>query len=132
VDERRAADISAVMARLRTTWQERDTTGYLALLTDDVDVVNRGGRRLTGKTAFERQLEWLLDRGFPEIFAAEHTVESIREPSPGVVLVHESRVEPNRRSMATYLLVEHADRWLVESISIVPVEPPRDLAAAGQ
>jgi uncharacterized protein (TIGR02246 family) len=125
-------EITDVMARLLVAWQARDVPSYLALLTDDVDVVNRGGQRLAGKEAFERQLNWLLGRGFPEIFTAEHTVESVRVPVPGVALVHELRVESRRRSRATYVLTRQDGRWLVESISIAPIEPPRDPATGGR
>ena len=114
-------DIGAVLEELRTAWQARDAAAYLALLADNVDVVNRGGQRLAGKAAFAQQLEWLLDKGYPEIFTADHTVESIRELSPGVAVAHELRVEPNRRSVAVYVLVTRQGRWLVDSISIVPV-----------
>jgi uncharacterized protein (TIGR02246 family) len=121
-------EITDVMARLQAAWQGRDVPGYLAFLADEVDVVNRGGQRAAGKQAFERQLNGLLERGLPEIFTAEHTVESIRVLRPGVALAHELRVEPQRRSRATYLLVEHDGRWRIESISIAPIEQPRELA----
>ena len=114
-------EIGSVLAELRTAWQARDAAAYLALLSDDVDVVNRGGQRLVGKAAFARQLEWLLGNGHPEIFTADHTVESIRKLGPDVALAHELRVEPNRRSVAVYVLLLHQKRWLVDSISIVPV-----------
>lgn len=118
-------EITAVMAALLDTWQRRDAQGYLALLAEDVEVVNRGGQRLSGRAEFAAQLDKLLDRGFPEIFAAEHTIESIRRPAPGVAIVSELRAESQRRSRAVHLLVEHAGRWLVESIAIVPITPAR-------
>jgi uncharacterized protein (TIGR02246 family) len=115
-----------VLAELRAAWQARDAVAYLALLSDDVDVVNRGGQRMIGKAAFGQQLNWLLDKGLlesplPEIFTAEHTVESIRMIGPDVALVHELRVESSRRSIAVHLLVLREGRWVVESISIIPV-----------
>lgn len=114
-------EIGAVLADLRAAWQARDSAAYLALLADDVDVVNRGGQRLAGRAAFGQQLNWLLDKGFPEIFTAEHTVESIRMISPNVAVVHELRVESSRRSVAVHVLVLREGRWVVESISIIPV-----------
>ncbi|MEV8528994.1 SgcJ/EcaC family oxidoreductase [Streptomyces sp. NPDC052000] len=119
--------VAGVMARLTDAWQAKDVPGYLALLTDHVDVVNRGGQRLTGKQAFAQQLNWLLD--YPAIFEAEHTLESVRVLRPGMALAHELRIEPLRQSRATYLLVEHEEgQWLIESIAIAPIERPRDPA----
>jgi uncharacterized protein (TIGR02246 family) len=118
------AEIGAVLTELRTAWQARDADAYLALLSDEVEVVNRGGQRLIGKAAFAQQLNWLLNKGFPEIFTAEHTVESIRELNPGVAVARELRAESNRQSVASYVLVAREGRWLVESISIVPIAAP--------
>ncbi|MFI6690132.1 SgcJ/EcaC family oxidoreductase [Streptomyces sp. NPDC050485] len=118
--------VAGVMVRLTEAWQAKDVPGYLALLADQVDVVNRGGQRLAGKQAFGHQLNWLL--GYPEIFEAEHTLESVRVLRRGVALAHELRVEPLRQSRATYLLVEREGQWLIESIAIAPIELPRDPA----
>ena len=118
------AEIGAVLTELCTAWQARDADAYLALLSDEVEVVNRGGQRLIGKAAFAQQLNWLLNKGFSEIFTAEHTVESIRELNPGVAVARELRAESNRQSVASYVLVAREGRWLVESISIVPIAAP--------
>ncbi|WP_188316912.1 YybH family protein [Solihabitans fulvus] len=119
-------EIRAVLADLLAAWQRRDIPGYLAHLDEDVDVVNRGGKWLAGKAAFAEQLEWMVAKGFPEIFTAEHTTESVRIAANGVAVAHELRVEPNRRSRAVYVLTERDSGWRVASISISPIEPPRD------
>ena len=66
---------------------------------------------------------WLMGKGLPAIFTARHTVEAVRLIGDGIAVVHERRVEPERESVAVYVVVRRDGRWRVESISIVPVQP---------
>lgn len=115
-------EIRGLMAELLAAWQARDLERYLALLSPDVDVVNRGGKWMAGRAAARDQFEWLMSKGLPEIFTARHTVEALRLLGDDTAVVHERRVEPERESIAVYVVVRREGRWLVESISIVPVQ----------
>jgi hypothetical protein len=114
--------IRAFMSELLTTWQSRDLAGYLSHLSPEIDLVNRGGRWLRGMDAATGQLEWLMASGLETIFTAKHTVEAIRPLGGDLVLLHERRIEPERESIAVYLLAHCDDHWMVESITIAPVQ----------
>lgn len=117
------ADIRRTMDSLLAAWRARDPDRYLAHFAEHADVVNRGGHRLAGREQAGERFRWMMTGGLPAMFTAEHTIESIRALTPDVVLVHERRTEPERVSVAAYTLVRHGDRWLVESVSISPVQP---------
>jgi uncharacterized protein (TIGR02246 family) len=114
--------IRELMAELLAAWQARDLARYLALLSPDVDVVNRGGKWMRGRAAAADQFGWLMSEGLPTIFTARHTVEAVRPLGDDAAVVHERRVEPERESVAVYMVVRRDGWWRVESISIVPVQ----------
>ncbi|MBO0840384.1 MAG: SgcJ/EcaC family oxidoreductase [Sciscionella sp.] len=116
--------VREVMKQLLHYWRHRDVDGYLALLDDEVDVVNRAGKWLRGKEEFAAQLKRIMQGGLPEMFTVDYTIDAVRLVHPDVAVVHELRAEPHRQSRAVYTLTRAGSSWRVNAITIAPIETP--------
>jgi ketosteroid isomerase-like protein len=118
--------IHGFMAEVESAWQRRDFEAYLAHFAEDADLVNRVGRWFKGKAAIRQQLRWLDERGHPEMFVAQSKVEKVRFVAPGVVSLHQRRLDGSRLvSLATYLIARAPQGWRIQTLTIAPIEPPR-------
>jgi uncharacterized protein (TIGR02246 family) len=112
-----------LMVRLDEAWQARDFETYLTHFSDDADLVNRAGTWFKGKAQIAKQLDWLKSHGYPEMFTTDSTVAAIRSVAPGVATVHQRRFDGTRiKALATFVIVRRNGRWLVEALSIAPLE----------
>ncbi|MBZ4418968.1 DUF4440 domain-containing protein [Myxococcus sp. RHSTA-1-4] len=117
-------DLRALMTDLDLRWKQRDVPAYLAHFAEDADFVNRAGTWLKGRAALQAQLQWLVEKGRPEMFTMRTDVEAIRPIAPGVFVLIQHRDEHVRKSRATFVVTRVGDALHVQSVSIAPVEPP--------
>ncbi|WP_163999887.1 YybH family protein [Pyxidicoccus caerfyrddinensis] len=116
--------LRALMTDLDLRWQQRDVPAYLAHFAEDADFVNRAGTWFRGRAALQQQLQWLVEKGRPEMFAMRTDLEAVRAIAPGVFVVIQHRDEHVRKSRATFVITRSGDALRVQSVSIAPVEPP--------
>ncbi|MFP2905465.1 YybH family protein [Pyxidicoccus sp. 3LFB2] len=121
-------DLRALMTDLDQRWQQRDLPAYLAHFSEDADFVNRAGTWFRGRAALQQQLQWLVEKGRPEMFAMRTELEAVRAIAPGVFVVIQHRDEHVRKSRATFVITRSGDALRVHSVSIAPVEPPSSQA----
>lgn len=116
--------LQALMTDLDQRWQQRDVPAYLAHFAEDADFVNRAGTWFRGRAALQQQLQWLVEKGRPEMFSMRTDLEAIRAIAPGVFVVIQHRDEHVRKSRATFVITRSGNALRVQSVSIAPVEPP--------
>jgi uncharacterized protein (TIGR02246 family) len=124
--------LRALMTDLDLRWQQRDLPGYLAHFSEDADFVNRAGTWFRGRAALQQQLQWLVEKGRPEMFAMRTDLEAVRAISPGVFIVIQHRDEHVRKSRATFVITRSGEALKVQSVSIAPVESPSGPQAPSQ
>jgi uncharacterized protein (TIGR02246 family) len=115
--------LRALMTDLDQRWQQRDLPAYLAHFSEDADFVNRAGTWFRGRAALQQQLQWLVEKGRPEMFSMRTDVEAVRAVAPGVFVLVQHRDENVRKSRATFVITRSDDALRVQSVSIAPVEP---------
>ena len=114
---------------------QSDVDGFTALLTDDVVIVNFGGRRVRGRDAVRAAMEQALASPLADVTTTQQ-VDHLRFLRPDVALVectkfvHDGRpvdaVDGRRPGLAdrgrlTFVVVEHDSRWLIASAQTTPV-----------
>ena len=112
---------------------QSDVDGFTGLLTDDVVIVNFGGRRVQGRHAVHEAMRQALGSPLAGVTTTQQ-IEDVRFPRPGVGIdgcvkhVHDGRspaasgAAPLRdRGMLTFVLVEQAGKWRIAVAQTTPV-----------
>lgn len=112
---------------------QSDVDGFTGLLTDDVVIVNFGGRRVQGRDAIYRAMQQALASPLADV-ATTQQVEDVRFLRPDVAIVdcvkyvHDGRdpaapgTAPLRdRGMLTFVLVEQGGEWRIAAAQTTPV-----------
>jgi uncharacterized protein (TIGR02246 family) len=113
---------------------QSDLDGFTDLLTDDVVIVNFGGRRVLGRAAVRTAMEQALASPLAAVTTTQE-IEAVHFLRPDVALVscvkhvHDGRDDgaagsgpPLRdRGMLTFVLVEDGGRWRIASAQTTPV-----------
>ena len=109
---------------------EADPDGFAELLTDDVVVVNFGGRRVRGRAALHEAMTAALASPLANV-TTRQVVDHVRFVRPDVALVECTKhVNDGRTGDAphltatgevTFVLVRQDDRWRIASVQTTPV-----------
>ena len=114
---------------------QSDVDGFTALLTDDVVIVNFGGRRVRGRDAVRAAMEQALASPLADVTTTQQ-VDHLRFLRPDVALVECTKfVHDGRRADAvdggqpgfadrgqlTFVVVEQDGTWLISSAQTTPV-----------
>ena len=112
---------------------QSDVDGFTGLLTDDVVIVNFGGRRVQGRDAVHQAMRQALASPLADV-ATTQQVEDVRFLRPDVAIVdcvkyvHDGRdpaapgTAPLRdRGMLTFVLVEQGGEWRIAAAQTTPV-----------
>jgi uncharacterized protein (TIGR02246 family) len=113
---------------------QSDPDGFTDLLTDDVVIVNFGGRRVRGRAAVRTAMEQALASPLAAVITTQE-IEAVHFLRSDVALVscvkhvHDGRDDgavgsgpPLReRGMLTFVLVEDGGRWRIASAQTTPV-----------
>ena len=126
------ASIRAVIAdadRLQS-----DAEGFTQLLTEDVALVNFGGRRVLGRSNVHRAMREALDTPFAHVYTKNEVVD-VRFLRPDVAVVscvkhisderepsaRDSDVPVSARGSATFVLVREHSSWLIALVQTTPI-----------
>jgi uncharacterized protein (TIGR02246 family) len=124
--------IRAVVAEAETL--QSDADGFAELLTEDVALVNFGGRRVLGRANVHEAMRQALQTPFAHVYT-KHEVVDVRFLRPDVALVScikhifDER-EPSEigadaplseRGSQTFVLVKQQERWLVALAQTTPI-----------
>lgn len=130
-----ASDAAVAAIRRVVADSERlqsDVDGFTDLLTDDVVIVNFGGRRVRGRTAVRTAMQQALASPLADVTTTQE-IEAVHFLRPDVALVscvkhvHDDRRaagsgSPLReRGMLTLVLVDRDGRWRIASAQTTPV-----------
>jgi uncharacterized protein (TIGR02246 family) len=130
-----ASDAAVAAIRRVVADSERlqsDVDGFTDLLTDDVVIVNFGGRRVFGRTAVRTAMQQALASPLADVTTTQE-IEAVHFLRPDVALVscvkhvHDGRGaagsgSPLReRGMLTLVLVDRDGRWRIASAQTTPV-----------
>lgn len=130
-----ASDAAVAAIRRVVADSERlqsDVDGFTDLLTDDVVIVNFGGRRVRGRTAVRTAMQQALASPLADVTTTQE-IEAVHFLRPDVALVscvkhvHDGRGaagsgSPRReRGMLTLVLVHRDGRWRIASAQTTPV-----------
>jgi uncharacterized protein (TIGR02246 family) len=130
-----ASDAAVAAIRRVVADSERlqsDVDGFTDLLTDDVVIVNFGGRRVRGRTAVRTAMQQALASPLGDVTTTQE-IEAVHFLRPDVALVscvkhvHDGRGaagsgSPLReRGMLTLVLVDRDGRWRIASAQTTPV-----------
>jgi uncharacterized protein (TIGR02246 family) len=111
---------------------QSDVDGFTDLLTDDVVIVNFGGRRVRGRAAVRAAMQQALASPLADVTTTQE-IEAIHFLRPDVALVScNKRVHDGRgavgsgpplreRGMLTLVLVDGRDRWRIALAQTTPV-----------
>lgn len=113
---------------------QNDVDGFTGLLTEDVSIVNFGGRRVQGRAAVRAAMEKALASPLADVTTTQeiHDVRFLRADVAVVdctKFVHDGRgradtaTEPplRDRGMLTFVLVEQPDGWRIAVAQTTPV-----------
>lgn len=113
---------------------QSDVDGFTGLLTEDVAIVNFGGRRVQGRAAVRAAMEQALASPLADVITTQevHDVRFLRRDVAVVdctKFVHDGRdradtaTEPplRDRGMLTFVLVEQPDGWRIAVAQTTPV-----------
>lgn len=112
---------------------QSDVDGFVGLLTDDVVIVNFGGRRVVGRDAVRRAMQKALASPLADVTTAQQ-VDDVRFLRPDVAIVdcvkfvHDGRdpsapgaVPLRDRGMLTFVIVEQGGGWRIAVAQTTPV-----------
>jgi uncharacterized protein (TIGR02246 family) len=132
VQDQEIAAIRAVIAdadRLQS-----DAEGFTQLLTEDVALVNFGGRRVLGRSNVHRAMRQALDTPFAHVYTNNDVVD-VRFLRPDVAVVscvkhisderepsaRDSDAPMSERGSATFVLVRERSGWLIAVVQTTPI-----------
>jgi uncharacterized protein (TIGR02246 family) len=124
--------IRAVVADAETL--QSDADGFVRLLTEDVALVNFGGRRVLGRDNVHEAMRRALETPFAQVYT-KHEIVDVRYLRPDVVLVScikhiSDEREPSaketdsplsERGSQTFVLVKEQNEWLIALAQTTPI-----------
>ena len=117
--------IRALIEQLGKAWNAHDIKGFSAHLAEDVDVVNRFGRWMSGRAEVEAHLIGLHASPYRDhLVDRSSKVERVRFLTPDVAVAHERAKEEAGQSVRTYVLQKRDGRWWVQSADIAEQKAP--------
>ena len=113
---------------------ESDAEGFTQLLTEDVALVNFGGRRVLGRSNVHRAMREALDTPFAHVYTKNEVVD-VRFLRPDVAVVscvkhisderersaRDSDAPMSERGSATFVLVRERSSWLIAVVQTTPI-----------
>ena len=123
--------IRELLGHLEREWNAHDMTAFSARLAEDVDVVNRFGHWMKGRTEVKWHLVGLHASPFRDhLVGRSSTVERVRFLTPDVAVAHERTKEETGQSVRTYVLQRRDGRWWIQSADIADVRTPGALPSS--
>jgi uncharacterized protein (TIGR02246 family) len=124
--------IRAVVADAETL--QSDADGFAQLLTEDVALVNFGGRRVLGRANVHDAMRQALETSFARVYT-KHEIVDVRFLRPDVALVScikhiSDEREPSardadpplaERGSLTFVLVKQEGRWSIALAQTTPI-----------
>jgi uncharacterized protein (TIGR02246 family) len=113
---------------------QSDAERFTQLLTEDVALVNFGGRRVLGRDNVHQAMRQALDTPMANVYTRNEVVDvrflrpdvavvscikhisDEREPSAG-----DSDVAPSERASSTFVLVREQGSWLIALVQTTPI-----------
>jgi uncharacterized protein (TIGR02246 family) len=113
---------------------QSDAEGFTQLLTEEVTLVNFGGRRVLGRANVHDAMRQALKTPFAHVYTSNEVVD-VRFLRPDVTVVStvkhisDDRERPttdydaplSERGSATYVLVRERNRWLIALVQTTPM-----------
>jgi len=113
---------------------QSDAEGFAQLLTEDVALVNFGGRRVLGRGNVEQAMRQALETPFAQVYTKNDVID-VRFLRPDVAVVScvkhiSDEREPSerdadtvlsKRGSATFVLARERGRWRIALIQTTPV-----------
>jgi uncharacterized protein (TIGR02246 family) len=113
---------------------QSDPEGFTQLLTDDVALVNFGGRRVLGRDNVLQAMQQALETRLAQVYTTNEVVD-VRFPRPDVAVVscvkhisderQPSAGDPDaalsERGSSTFVLVENGRGWLIALVQTTPI-----------
>jgi uncharacterized protein (TIGR02246 family) len=132
VDDQQVEAIRAVIAD--TEALQSDAEGFAGLLTEDVALVNFGGRRVLGRDNVRRAMRQALETPFAHVYTRTEVVD-VRFLRPDVALVscikhisderepatRDSDAPLSERGSQTFVLVRERGSWLIALAQTTPI-----------
>jgi uncharacterized protein (TIGR02246 family) len=132
VDDQEVEAIRAVVAD--TEALQSDADGFAGLLTEDVALVNFGGRRVLGRDHVREAMRQALETPFAQVYTKIEVVD-VRFLRPDVALVscvkhisderepaaRDSDAPLEERASQTFVLVRERDNWLIALAQTTPI-----------
>jgi uncharacterized protein (TIGR02246 family) len=128
-------EVEAIRAVIADTEElQSDADGFAGLLTEDVALVNFGGRRVLGRDNVRQAMRQALETSFAHVYTKTEVVD-VRFPLPGVALVScikhiSDEREPaardsggplSERGSQTFVLVKEQGNWLIALAQTTPI-----------
>jgi uncharacterized protein (TIGR02246 family) len=124
--------IRAVVAAAETL--QSDADGFTQLLTEDVSLVNFGGRRVLGRDDLHQAMTQALKTPFARVYTRNELVD-VRFLRPDVALVScikhisdereptakDSNAPLSERGSLTFVLVKEESNWLIALAQTTPI-----------
>ena len=113
---------------------QSDAEGFAQLLTEDVALVNFGGRRVLGRTNVEQAMRQALATSFAQVYTKNEVID-VRFLRPDVAVVscvkhifderEPSQSDPDtvlsKRGSATFVLARERGGWRIALIQTTPI-----------
>ena len=117
--------------------RQSDAEGFARLLTEDVALVNFGGRRVLGRDSVREAMRAALATPFANVFTRNELVD-VRFPRPGVAVVscikhisderEPAAREPDAplaaRGATTFVLIKEPGGWRIALTQTTPIATP--------
>jgi uncharacterized protein (TIGR02246 family) len=109
--------------------RQSDAAGFARLLTEDVALVNFGGRRVLGRENVRRAMEQALQTPFAGVYTRNELVD-VRFLRPDVAVVscikhisdeRDSGEPLQERGSSTFVLTEQKGDWLIALAQTTPI-----------
>ena len=113
---------------------QSDAEGFTKLLTEEIVLVNFGGRRVIGRSNLRQAMEQALETPMAQVYTRNELVD-VRFPRPDVAVAscikhisdERERSEPDAgprlegQGSTTFVLVKQADEWLIALAQTTPI-----------
>jgi uncharacterized protein (TIGR02246 family) len=113
--------------------RQSDAEGFAQLLTEDVALVNFGGRRVLGRDGVREAMRAALATPLAQVLTRNELVD-VRFPRPGVAVascikhISDEREERDAplaaRGATTFVLVEEQGGWRIALVQTTPIAAP--------
>jgi uncharacterized protein (TIGR02246 family) len=108
---------------------QSDADGFAGLLTEDIVLVNFGGRRVLGRSEVHDAMTEALRTPFAKVYTRNELVD-VRFPRPDVAIascikhISDERDDGDpleERGSSTFVLVKEDGRWLIALAQTTPI-----------